>query len=86
MTIDIGGFDASKHIVLNYFHGKGGGDIQRTVSQMAQATHIPCIVIAHWLGVETNWHPDCMKTIKRLKDFYGYTEMLNRPAGSPPIE
>lgn len=86
MTIDIGGYDASKQTVLNYFHGKGGRDIQKTISMMAQAAHVPCIVIAHWLGVETNWHPDTTRAIKRLKDFYGYTTLLNRPEGSPPIE
>jgi len=86
MIIDIGGFDASRLTVLNYFRGKGGGDIQRTISMMAQATGVPCIVISHWLGVETNWHPDTVKSIQRLKDFYGYTEILNRPPGSPPIE
>jgi hypothetical protein len=83
MHIDISKYEASKHVVINWYEHKGGKDIKRTISMMAQATFVPCIVIAYWLGAHTNWHPDCIAAIKRLTDFYGYTSITGKPDGSP---
>lgn len=83
MNVDISRYEASKPTVLNYFNGPGNKDVKRTVSIMAAATSVPCIVIAYWLGPETNWHPDVLRSIKSLTDFYGYTEIKGKPEGSP---
>lgn len=86
MTIDISAFDANKNFVLGWFATKGGKDIKRTISMMAQATNVPCIVIAYWLGELTDWHPDTVAAIVRLKGFYGYTTIKNAPIGAPHTE
>jgi len=83
VTIDIGTYSANKTFAINWFNTKGGKDIKRSVGQLASMTFVPCIVIAYWLGEETNWHPDAVSSIKSLIDFYGYTEIKNKPAGSP---
>lgn len=83
MHIDIGLYEASRHIVINWFHTKGGKDIKRTISMMSSSTHVPCIVVAYWLGAETNWHPDVISSIKGLVAFYGYTSITNKPPGAP---
>lgn len=83
MTIDLEIYSTNKAFVVGWFNTKGGKDIKRTVSQMASATFVPCIVIAYWLGEETNWHPDAIDSIKGLIDFYGYTTIENKPPGAP---
>lgn len=83
MTVDIELYTASKHKVILWFNTKGGKEIQRTISMMASAYHIPAIVIAYWLGEETNWHPDTIKAVQRLTDFYGYSDIKGKPPGAP---
>lgn len=83
MTIDLETYSANKKFVIDWFNTKGGKDIKRTIGMMATATFVPCIVIAYWLGEETNWHPDTISSIKSLVDFYGYTNIQNKPLGAP---
>lgn len=83
MTVDIDLYSANKQFVLNWFNSRGGKDVMRTISTMGSSTGIPCIVLAYWLGPETNWHPDVLKSIANLKEFYGYTEILSKPQGAP---
>lgn len=83
MRIDIDTYSANKKFVIDWFHSKGGKDIGRTISVMASATMVPCIVIAYWLGEETNWDKIAIERIQGLIDFYGYTQIDNKPKGSP---
>lgn len=83
MNIDISKFEKQKKFVIGWFNTKGGKNIERTISMMAVATFIPCIVIAYWIGEETNWDPQAVESIKRLTDFYGYKEIKGKPPGSP---
>ena len=84
MTIDISAYDASKVFILGWFETKGGRDIKRTISYMAQTYHVPCLAVAFWLGEYTNWNdPQCEKSIRSLVDFYGYTEIIGIPKGCP---
>lgn len=83
MRIDLAAFDANKNFVLNWFNTTGAKDPKRTISMMASALGVPCIVIAYWLGVETEWDPRVIESIKRLIDFYGYTDIENKPEGAP---
>jgi len=82
VVIDISLYDASKSLILNLFESSNR-DIKRTISMMGSSTGVPCIVIAYWLGEYTQWHPDTLAAIKRLTDFYDYSEILNKPEGSP---
>lgn len=83
MHIDIAIYEANKRIVIDWFNTRGGKDIRRTIGMMASVTFVPCIVIAYWLGEETNWDPEAIQAIKGLIDFYGYTKIDNKPPGSP---
>jgi len=83
MTIDIERFSASKHIIINYYEGKGGRDARKSISMGASMTHVPCIVVAYWIGDHAGWPPEVIKTIKGLIEFYGYTEIQGKPVGSP---
>ena len=81
MHVDIALYDASKNTALNWF--RKNRDISRSISMIASFTMVPAIVVAYWIGEETNWHPDAVASIKRLQEFYDYSEILNKPPGSP---
>lgn len=83
MIIDIEAYTASKSIVINYYEGKGGKDARRSISMGASITHCPAVVVAYWIGDHAGWTPEIIQTIKSLIDFYGYTEIQNKPEGSP---
>lgn len=83
MTIDIAVFSANKKFVVDWFNTKGGKDISSSISMMASVTFVPAIVCAYWIAEETNWHPTALASIQRLKDFYGYTVIENKPPGAP---
>jgi len=83
VTIDLATFDVNKAFCINWFNTKGGKDIKRSVGALASMTFVPCIVIAYWIGEETNWHPDALNSIRSLIDFYGYTNIENKPPGAP---
>jgi hypothetical protein len=82
MTIDIDLYKANKTFVISWFYGNGQ-DVKRTISMMSLALFVPCIVVAYWVGEETNWHPDAVSSIENLTAFYGYTEIKNKPPGAP---
>jgi hypothetical protein len=83
VTIDIDTYYENKTFVVNWFNTKGGKDINRSISMMASITFVPAIVVAYWIGEATSWHPDSIAAITRLKDFYGYTMIQNKPQNAP---
>jgi hypothetical protein len=83
VKIDIGTYEASKHIVLNYVRGKGSSDPAGAIGMAASITHVPAIVCAYWIGEETGWPPKVMQSIKAITEFYGYTEIANKPPSAP---
>lgn len=83
MTLDLSLYEANKAFVQSWYTGKSNRDIKTAISMMSIATCVPAIVIAYWLGEITSWNDDIIHAISRLKDFYGYTEILNKPPGAP---
>lgn len=83
MTVDIELYSLNKDFCIRWFKEKGHGDIKRCIGMLASMTFVPCIVVAYWLGEATDWHPDAVSSIKNLIDFYGYTNILNKPPGAP---
>ena len=83
MVIDLKTFENHKKFVISWFHTKGGDDVGRTIAIMAGSMFIPAIVIAYWLGEETNWNEDSVTSVKRLISFYRYTKIYNKPENSP---
>lgn len=81
MIIDISLYGANKAMVQGLF--KQGSDVSTHISMMSSSFGIPAVVVAYWAGEITNWHPDALAAIKRLTAFYGYTEVRNKPEGSP---
>lgn len=83
MKIDIGTYEASKYIVVNYVQGKGKSDPAYAIGMAASISYVPAIVCAYWIGEATGWPEAVVKSLISIRDFYGYTEILNKPPGSP---
>lgn len=84
MIVDIGIYSVNRDFVRNWYAKNEGKDsIGHAISALACSTMCPCIVIAYWIGEITNWHPEALQAIDRLTKFYGYTEIKNKPEGSP---
>lgn len=83
MTVDIDTYSANKRFIQEHFLAKYKDNPGRAVGSIAQITHVPCIVVAYYIGPVCDWHPDIIKTIKSLIDFYGYSEIKNKPEGAP---
>lgn len=73
----------NKKAVQEWYLRDYADDPCHAISLIAASIHIPCIVVAYWIGEVCEWHPDVIKTIKSLKKNYGYTEVLNKPEGAP---
>jgi len=83
MTIDISLYEASKKRIVSWYESHGNGDIKGSIGFLASSYSVPAIVVAYWLGELSNWHPDIVKSIVTIRDFYGYTSIINKPEGSP---
>lgn len=83
MTVDISKYEINKPFAIRYFEGAGGKSVNRSISMIASITGVPCIVVAYWLGDHAGWPQDAIDAVIRLKDFYNYSEILNKPENSP---
>jgi hypothetical protein len=83
VRIDIATYEASKHIIINYVRGQGKNDPAGAIGMAASMSHVPAIVCAYWIGEETGWPEKVMHSIKVITDFYGYTQIDNKPPGAP---
>lgn len=73
-----------KNAVLAWYRQNGDryGD-GMSISIQAQSSSCPCIIVAMWLGEEFGWSEEILKSIQVLTDFYGYTEIRNKPVSCP---
>lgn len=84
MVVDINTYSINKAFIQEWFlKNRNGESIGTIISLLACSTMCPCIVVAYWIGEVSNWHPDALLSIERLTEFYGYTEILNKPPGAP---
>lgn len=83
MVVDIDKYKANKEFVQRWLTKHQDKPIGPSIASMAVATMVPCIVVAYWAGEVTNWSQEVIYTIQRLKEFYGYHEVRNRPANAP---
>lgn len=83
MTVDLETYSVNKQLIIDHFLSRYPNDPSHAVGQIASFTFVPCIVVAYYIGPHCNWHPDLIKTIKVLIDFYGYTDIHNKPEGAP---
>lgn len=84
MQVDIDTYKLNKQFVSRWYEkNKFDYSPGQSVSVLSVSTMVPCIVIAYWIGDITGWPPEIIVTIKGLVKFYGYTEILNKPAGAP---
>lgn len=81
MVIDIDLYKANKALVQGLF--KEGTDVANHISMMATSFGIPVIVVTYWMGEVVGWTPAIVEKIDRIRDFYGYTQILNKPEGAP---
>jgi hypothetical protein len=82
MIIDLNKYLINKEIIQRWYLDKGG-DPRKLISVLASATMVPCIVIAYYIGEIDGWSPEIRHSIDSLTKFYGYTEILNKPANCP---
>jgi len=81
---DIAKYEASKQFVKNlYDRNEGREDLKSLISIISASSHVPCIVVAFWIGELSYWHTDVIENIEVLIKAYGYKKILNKPKGSP---
>lgn len=83
MIVDIDKYRLNRDFVRAAYLERRSDDLGMLISVLACSTMCPCVVIAYWIGEDSNWHPETVLAIKRLTKFYGYTKILNKPAGAP---
>lgn len=84
MRVDVDSYKLNKPFVRQWYEKhKVDYTPSKSIAILAVSTMVPCIVIAYWIGEITNWPPEIICSIERLMLFYGYTEILNKPAGAP---
>lgn len=82
MRIDLDKYSINKEFIQRWYL-ESGEPTGYAVAMMAQATLVPCIVVAYYIGEVSGWTPELLRHIEVLKTFYGYTEIVNKPAGAP---
>lgn len=85
MIVDLERYSLSKKLVQDWFLSQKIKDINSAVPILACSTLIPCIVIAFYIGEVDGWSPEILRKIKVLTEFYGYKEIINKPAGYPGL-
>lgn len=83
MKIDINKYRSSKEIVQRWYLTKGNDDLNQAIPTAACFTGIPCLVIIFYLADILGWDDFLVDRANSLIDFYGYTEILNKPDGCP---
>lgn len=83
MIIDVNKYSINEKVVKEWYLENGDNKPGIAISIMANATMVPCIVVAYWIGDVSGWPPEVIKSIHALMKFYGYTQVLNIPANSP---
>lgn len=83
ISIDVGIYWRQKQPTLDWHKQNARGDINYTISSMAPGTHLPCIIIACWLGEEYGFDEQLIRKIKSLIKFYGYRQILGIPSNWP---
>lgn len=83
MIEDCNKYTLNKEFVQKWYRDHGNNEPAKVVSVMATATMVPCIVVAYWIGEITDWPEEIIVSIQSLIKFYGYTEIKNKPEGSP---
>lgn len=83
MTIDLNTYDANKKFIQDWAVTKGANDPSAAIAMVASITFVPAIVCAYWIGEATGWPESVLHSIKVITDFYGYTEIVNKPQSCP---
>lgn len=83
MKIDLEAYSANKKFIMDWAVNKGGNDPAGQISILASITFVPAIVCAYWIGEATGYPDKVQQHIKSIIDFYGYTEIENKPPNAP---
>lgn len=84
MRMNIDSYKVNKAFVQKWYEdNKDKMEIGMIISSLACSTMCPCVVIAYWVGESANWPKEVIETIERLTKFYGYSEIVGKPEGSP---
>lgn len=83
MKIDLATYDANKKYIMDWAIQKGGNDPAGQIGMLSSITFVPVIACAYWIGEATGYPDKVQQSIKAIIDFYGYTEILNKPKDAP---
>jgi hypothetical protein len=83
VTIDIDVYKVNKDFIIRYARNQGKENPRAAIAMLAQTLMVPAIAVAYWIAEEYGYPEDIMKTVDGLVRFYGYTEIRNKPSGSP---
>jgi hypothetical protein len=82
MVADLDRYIVQKDVIQRWYL-RDKGDPSKLLSPIANATMVPCIVIAYYIGEIDGWSPEIRRSIESLMKFYGYTEIQNKPDNCP---
>lgn len=83
MRLNMNTYKINKEIAKKWYMQNGYKDYKNAISNITLLTGVPCIVSAIWVGEIENWPEDVVRSIIKLKEFYGYEEVSNTPIGCP---
>jgi hypothetical protein len=83
IRIDLDLYKRNKPFATEWFLKYGRDDIGYSVANLAVMTMCPCVVTAFWVAEATGWREDAVEHIRTIIKFYGYSDILNKPDGSP---
>lgn len=83
MILDIDRYAANKQFIQDYYRSHKNEPLTRMIALLSTSTMVPCVVVSYYVGEAAGWPEEVVKSIKRLTEFYGYDEVLNKPNGAP---
>lgn len=83
MKINLDHYKLSKKFIQEWFLLKSRDNPEYAVSLLSISTHVPCIVVAFYIGEINGWTKEILDIIERLIIFYKYTEILGIPDEFP---
>lgn len=84
MIMDVNKYINNRAFVHQWYEkNKESIKIQKAISTLACSTGVPCICLAFWLGEVTDWPEEILNSIEKLRGFYGYTDVIGKPASYP---
>lgn len=83
MTIDLNNYEVTKKYIMTWFKANPHIKLTDAISQMAVATHCPCIAVEFFIAEEIGFTEELVKYLNSDIKNYCYPNILNQPVNSP---